>query len=460
MTRPVLLVGVARAVSLALGVLVLGLLGRRLGPDGFGTLQFALAVMVYPTILVDLGLTTLGLREIAKGAPSQVVIGRILGARLVLAVGVVIMMVAGILSLPLDPETRAVFSILTLGVAGSAMNARWVLQGERRFERSAFLDVVSTAAQLLASVALVGGTGDVLWAAMALTLATWVTTVVSIVAVGQNDRFRPRIGRELRAVLLRGLPLGAAAVAITLYYSVDTVLLGFFRGAAEVAFYAAAYRILLPALALAGAVGTVAIPHFTFLGGQDAALADQAAANLSRRMILAGLPIAAVGTIAAETIIIFVYGPEFGPAAVPFGILVWSVVTVYANAAFAFLILAREGDRRYLLATAAGAAVNVSLNLVVIPLMGMAGAAVTTILSEITVLGLLLWWTRDVSRSAVVSAIRAAALPTLVMSVVVWPIRGSVLAVPLSAVVYCLISVLTGVMPAAQLIAWWRRLRT
>jgi O-antigen/teichoic acid export membrane protein len=416
--------------------------------------------MVYPALLVDLGLTTLGLREIAKGSPSLDVIRNVLGARLVLASAVLVLVGAGILILPLNTDLRLIFVILILGVPGSALNSRWVLQGERRFARAAIVDVVTTGTQLLAAVTLVRGTGDVLWAAMALTLATWVATTVSILAAGQWNRFRPHIGRALPTMILRSLPLGAAAIAITVYYSIDTVLLGVFRSAEEVAYYAAAYRIILPILALAGAVGTVAIPHLSFLSTVDDALADRATANLSRRMILGALPIATGGALAAEPIIRAVYGPEFAPAAAPFGILVWSVVTVYANAAFAFLLLARQGDRRYLLVCAAGAALNVSLNLVVIPLAGMLGAALTTMASEITVLGLILWSTRDVSQSAVLSAARVAIVPTLAMSLAMWPVHESVLAVPVGLVVYCLVAVLTGAVPVARLLDQLRRLGT
>jgi O-antigen/teichoic acid export membrane protein len=459
MTRPILLVGVARAVSLVLGVLLLGILGRRLGPVGFGVLQFALAAMVYPALLVDLGLTTLGLREIAKGSPSPDVIRDILAARLVLGLGALIVVVVGVLILPLDAESRLIFVILAAGVPGSALNARWVLQGERRFGRSAVVEVVTTGTQLLAVIALVHGTSDVLSAAMALTLATWVTTTTSIALAGQWSRFRPGLGRAIQGLIVRSLPLGAAGIAIAIYYSIDTVLLGVFRSAEEVAYYAAAYRVILPILALAGAVGTVAIPHLSSLAAADRTAADRAAATLSRQMFLWALPISAGGALAAESVIQTVYGVEFGPAASPFRILVWSVLTVYGNSSFAFLMLAQQQDRRYLFATAAGATVNVGLNLFVIPLAGMIGAALTTLVSEVTVFGLILWWTRDVSRPAVLDAVRAAAVPTLAMSAIVWPMHDSILAVPVGVVVYVLVALLTGAIPASPLLDRARRLR-
>ena len=80
MTRSILLIGIARALSIVLGVVLLAVLGRRLGTGGFGTLQFALALMAYPLILIDLGLTTFGLREIARGSPSPDLVRSVVGA--------------------------------------------------------------------------------------------------------------------------------------------------------------------------------------------------------------------------------------------------------------------------------------------------------------------------------------------------------------------------------------------
>ena len=132
--------------------------------------------MVYPTLVVDLGLTTLGLREIARGRPPATVIPQVLGARLVLSIGAAIVVLVAVLVLPLDAETRIIILILTLGLPVSALNVRWVLQGERRFGRAATAEVLATSAQLMAALVLVQGAGDTVRAAAALTLAALVST--------------------------------------------------------------------------------------------------------------------------------------------------------------------------------------------------------------------------------------------------------------------------------------------
>ncbi|HEY3412068.1 MAG TPA: flippase [Armatimonadota bacterium] len=453
MTRSILVIGLARAVSLAFGVILLAVLARRLGPGGFGTLQLALAVMAYPLIFVDLGLTTLGLREIARGSPSSEVVDRVVPARLTLLVATLLVLAAGLVLVPVSMELRTVLVVLGIGLPAAALNARWVIQGKRRFGQTAFIDVVTTGSQLLAALILVNPGDEALAAAGALTIAAWTTTATSVLLAGRWPRPRSALGLHIPATILRGLPLGAASIAITIYYSFDTILLGIFRSGEEVAYYAAAYRVILPVLSLAGAVGTVAIPQLSFLVARRDAGTGIAVTRLCRQLVLWALPMAVGGALTAEPIILLVFGPEFLPAVAPFQILIWSVVTVYSNAAFAFLLLARGRDRRYLAAAAAGALVNMGLNLLIIPIAGMLGAALTTIVSELTVLSLLVWWTRDVSFAALPAAMRTAAIPTVVMALVVWPIRYSLLAVPAGIVAFLLVAAATGAIPVRSALA-------
>ena len=452
MIRGLTVIGLSRAISIGLGFALLAWLGRRLGPESFGVLQFSLAVMVYPTLLADLGLATVGLRELAGGRDADAVVSSVLGARVLLAVLSLVVVVAVVLVAPLDGAARGVLLILAAGLPASALQARWILQGSERYAAVSAVEISTVGFQLVGAVLLVHGPDDVATAAVALTAAAWAATLVSLVLAGERGRARPRIGRDTWATIRRAVPLGAATIAITIYYGLDTVLLGIFRPAAEVGFYAAAYRVILPILTLAGAVGTVALPRLASLQSRDPAQATKAAGTLAGFLVLAAAPLAVGGALTAAPIVRLVYGPAFASADVPFGLLIWTVLTVYANSAFAYLLLARAHDRAYLAATFAGAAANVGLNLVVIPAFGMVGAAVTTIVSEITVLVLILWATRDISARSLAVAARTALLPVALMAVAVIPVRDSLLAIPVGALVY--VSVLLGVVLVARRRRW------
>src|SRR3954453_20174188 len=83
-------------VNAALGALSAAFLFRHLGVEDTGVYVTALSLVTIVGGLSDLGLTALGIREIAVGAADQRrrLMGELLGLRLVLAVGGVLVMLA------------------------------------------------------------------------------------------------------------------------------------------------------------------------------------------------------------------------------------------------------------------------------------------------------------------------------------------------------------------------------
>jgi O-antigen/teichoic acid export membrane protein len=454
-TRGLLVVGLGRVAAFLIGVALLAWLARHLEPERFGVLQFGIALMAYPALLVDLGLTTHGVRELAERSAAGGVIERVLSARVALAAATSLAVLLVVAVAPVSADRRITFAVLALGLPAAALGMRWVLQGETRFGRMALVDVLAVLAQLLVAVAVVSDPSDVAWAAAAITTGAWVGAGASVFLSNPIGRYRIRFNAAARKAVQASIQLGLAAIAITVYYSIDTVLLGIFRSSAEVGYYAAAYRLILPVLGVAGTVGAVALPRLVAEIKAAPGRAEQTTRQLAHYMILVAAPATIGGSLLANPIIESVYDATYAPAAAPFAILVISVLTVYGNSAFAFLLLARRGDGRYLRATVAGAILNLAVNLVAIPMAGVIGAALTTIASEILVLGLILHATRDVALSAFAGALRAIALPLAAMTAAAWYLQESLVAIPVAAGLYGLALVATGSLwppsPGAQM---------
>ena len=102
------------------------------------------------------------------------------------------------------------------------------------------------------------------------------------------------------------------------------------------------------------------------------------------------LPIAVGGFLVATPLIDLVYGAEYSSAALPLSILVWSLpVALIRNVAqAAMLAYSRQREMMHTAAWAGGA--NILLNLALIPTWGLAGAAASTLVTELlrTVLAL------------------------------------------------------------------------
>ena len=421
----------------------LALMGRILGPSEFGVIQFGVAVFIYVGFLNDLGLTILGAREFGPGRHSEGARAELLGARLLLTAACLIPVVLILGSGQLEPGDRGIAAILAVGFALSTADLRWLLQSEERFGTIAIADAIGTIVQLIAVLVLVHNPGDAIGAAFAIIIGPAASVSFTVFFARVDRTLVPRVTRVSLRLIRRAAPLGVALIATAIYYSVDSVLIGLYRSTAEVGYYSAAYRIVLACLALPFLTHSVALPMISRLVRDQAAEVRPVLQAISRGLLIVTVPLAVGVTITADLIISIAFGGEYVPAAAPLRLLIWTCVTVSANVPFAVLMLARHRDRNYMATTVLGGAINLCLNLVVVPLFGMIGAAWSTLAAEAIVLGSILWFTRDMSLGVVVRALGRAALPAAVMGLVIWPWRADLVALPLGVIAFVVSAILT-----------------
>ena len=437
-----------RAASLGLSFMGWALMARGLGPPAFGFVQFGISVTFLLAFLTDLGLTTLGTRELARSRGGPSLIGRILGLRLLLAA--VTAGIAAVLFASLTPaeDERRAWIVLMSTVVASASSAVWILRAHNKSVALALVDIASSAILFGGALLLVNAEQDLLIAVGVFALAQWIATAVSLRSVGDSGWLRPAL-RGSVGLLRRAAPLGIAILAITVYYYADSTLLGLLRTPEEVGFYGAAYRLVLPWLTVASTVGLLAMPQLAEALHRGAPI-HRLLERMSKLSMSLAIPVAVGGTVAAPTLITLVFGDRYLPAAVPFSILIWSCVTVFANAPFGFLLLARQQDRAYMFIALSGAAVNIVLNLALIPQIGMTGAAVATISAEVVVLAAMLWATRDISPVVLAPALRFGVPIGLATGLAMWPFRTSVLALVVGAAIFVLSCVILRVVKVEE----------
>ena len=436
----------ARGLILAFQLIVLAVLARRLGPSAFGTVQLAVAVFTYVGFATDLGLATVATRNAASGA-IETLEGDLTGVRLVLGAAALAVVFLVLAVAPIPPDERALVIVLAIGTASGVVNFRWLAQGRERFRRLATIDVVAAALQLGAAVLLVRDPGDLAAAGLVFILPALVSTILLLFQPDVRTLIRPRVRHSGRRLLLVAIPLGASAIAIQLYNNADSILLGVFRSVDEVGWYGAAYRVVNASLAVPLAAYAVILPMLARLLAQDAAEVARLLTLSSRALLAFALPCAFGLTLTAGVVTTTLFGPAFAPAATPLAILAWVCVTVSSNAPFGALMLARGRDRAYLKVTGTGSALNVLANLLVIPHFGMTGAAVVTVTQEVLVLAGLCWYTRDLSIPILRRSIGRPLVAALVMSAVVFPIRDSIVAIPIGVATFGVAGLVTGAIP-------------
>ncbi len=375
------------AASAGLLLILFVVAGRTLGDVEFGKFSFALALGTIFETLMDFGLHQVTIRAVARDrSQATALLHHTLGIKLVW--GAVAMAALAATATLLRPEWDVRLACYLLGgslvLRSYMLTIRGVLQGLERFGWDSIV-VAADRAILLAfgTAALMAGGGlrglaiaFVVARGTALALTAWLTHAE---LGGVGIRFNRAIWRELQTT---ALPLGFFLVVLNLYSYVDGVMLGVMRGNVETGLYAAAYRTYEGMTYLPSIIAAVLTPRLS-----DLFVSDRPE---HRRVALRGLAGAAglavlVGAAAymlAMPLLVWLFGAEFAPAASPFRILCLGLPLVFSIWVLHAIIISVNREHLLVKTALVGLAVNVSLNLYVIPRMGADGAALATVVGE------------------------------------------------------------------------------
>lgn len=401
-----------RIANLCLGLAVAVLLARLLGVEGYGRYAFVLSLLMLLAIPVEMGLPTLVVRETAKAGHAgdwPVMRGLWLWShRCVLAVSLTFLAgaLAWFMLLDRDSEWRLLVltgtllvPVIALGnIRGAALRGlgRVVLGQTPEFVlRPLFLAILLIAVSGLAGGALSPEIAMGLHVAAAL--AAFAIGTVMLLRAAPADVRRGARRIEGLAWAAAAIPLGMISGLHVVHSNIDVVMLGTLRVAEEVG----VYKVAVTAAGLVSmglqSVNMLIMPRIVtaHAAGDQARL--QRLVTASARLALAfALPAVLVFLVAGGWLLETAFGSEYRA-----GYPVLAVVALgqLANAGFGSVgvLLNMTGhERDTLAAVALAAAVNVILNLALIPAYGGLGAALATVATLVAWNVLLCWrvWTR------------------------------------------------------------------
>lgn len=360
-------------------------LARILGPELFGQVGFSLAVLAYFILLTDGGLQALGTREVAaeRGTVGQLA-GRVLAIRGTLTVLSLLVIVSCASLFTPSAATARLLIIFSLALVPMAANLSWVFRGKERMKIVGFSELLQIGAYLLLLLLLVRGPGQILLVPVVFVAGHGLAAVLLWGGYLRNwgrPRFVGSAGGHI-AMLRTAFPVVLTLFLHQVYFNFDTLMLGFMRSEREVGLYNATYRIIFAVIALNTVLMEAVYPTFSKLFRDGtAALRRLLEKSLSISFILA-LPVGIGGTVLARPLILALYGPEYEESALALQLLVWSAVLAFLGANYGYCLVACGRQKILAWSAAAGALVNVALNLWLIPRYGIPGACLATVISQ------------------------------------------------------------------------------
>jgi O-antigen/teichoic acid export membrane protein len=391
---------VGQGVSLALAFLTQILIVRYLSKAGYGAFAYALSLVAIVQTLSTFGVT----RAIARLVPmfrereDRASASNVIGVALTVIVGLgasVLLAVIGLhgflgSELISDRTTRALVLLIVVlapiqAVDDLMINLFAVFHRVRSiFGRTYLVAPVLRLVAALVTIA-VGGT------AKTLAVGYVVAAAIGLVVYGAllfrlltAERIRPRFPRRgfdaaLGPLLGLAAPVFAADLAYVVMTSADALLIGHFKGAAEVG----AFKAVQPAARLNEVVFGTFLVLFTPLAAQLLVRGDRAGLTdlywqTASWITVLSFPIFALTFGLADPLVELLFGSRYADSGTYLAIL---SVGFYVQAAFGFngTTLMVYGRAKYIVFLGVlGIALNLALNLALIPRYGALGAAIGT----------------------------------------------------------------------------------
>lgn len=382
----------SRLMSLVLGIV----LARALGAEGYGTYAYAFALMNLLMVAAEAGVPTLVMREVAA-SQGLARWGELRGAlvragQFVVIVGILVS-AAGFLVLCLVDEGMArpqwrtlAVMLLVLPLAGLVKTVSYGMRGLDRVIAGMALERVVRPALVIPALAVVflalpewrrpevAMAAQLLGAAVALVVGAWGLY-----------RFLPPVVRSAAPAfrswswLKSALPFTLIGGAGVIHSEADVVMLGWFRPADEVGVYRIAVQGAMLVPFGLQVVSSVLSPHLARLYAQGDRERLQRLVTLGARAVsLVALPVALAFVLAGGAIAAWVFGADFAASHTPLAILAIAQLVVSVFGLPGPLLSMAGYESRVSRAMWVSALANIGLNLALIPLFGLVGAALAT----------------------------------------------------------------------------------
>ncbi len=401
----------AQVIVIILGLIFVVYVARFLGADGFGKYSFAFAFTGMFAVFADLGLPILIVREVARDknlAGKYIINTGIIKIVLSFVTIALIILAINLMDYPQD-TTYAVYIvglylILTSfsQVFRSIFMAFEVMEYESLitiFEKlitvSLGLWVLFSGAQILGSqlialvsVFLISGILNILF--------SFVICFKKVVRIDKKSLSKKiKIDFTFWRFLFReGGPFAITSIFAVIYFQIDIVMLSIMKGDAVVGIYGAAYTMVVTLLVIPITIVTVLFPVMSkfFVSSRDSL---KITIEKSVKYVFAlGFPIAVGTTLLADNFILLLYKDGFLLSIVALQILIWGIPLRFINVITSNALAAI--DRAWIRTNAAIACcfVNIGANLILIPMYSFKGAAIATILTEIVLFAIYIYFVR------------------------------------------------------------------
>jgi O-antigen/teichoic acid export membrane protein len=384
---------VVRALNLVLGIFVTALIARLLGEAVYGQWTTIFVLLGFAAYLTDLGMQGIAVqRGSADPARAPEWIGALVSVRAVVAIPAMLVSAAVVVAVASSHPMLVAGLLLSATIlAAVPTSLQMVFQLQVRNHITVALLTLNSVLWAGAVVIVDRTHGSIVALAAAFLAITIVTNLVTTIVALRTGPVRLRGARALMGPLVRlGAPLALSGLLVNAYARVDQIIVFQTAGAGDAGLYGAVYRVLDQAQFIPMSVNATMFPMVAAAFATDPGRARRLLQLGADYMTVGSVGLLAFTLVCAESTVRLLFGAAFADAAPALPILMGAFIAI----CFGYLggqgVIVLGLQRLAVVSAAVGLAVNIALNLLLVPRYGFLAAAWVTLVTEVVVNGIVL----------------------------------------------------------------------
>lgn len=428
------------------------IIARYLGVSDYGIVSFAISFTSLVGIVMDLGMSTYITREIAKNRNSvNKYFNNIFIFKLILAI--ILFFISGLILYLLGyPQWTILITLLfTIELIFMSMTVflNGVFQAFEEVKYQAIGSILNSSLLLIGILITLGFDLGVVSIALSYTLSYFIYFSYILLKYIQTFSF-PKFEIDvkfIKRVLIESIPFGLTNFFYTIYFSIDIVMLSYISGDYATGLYKSAYNIITVFTTFFVVYQAVIFPVMSKFFKESQNLIKISYELSIKYLLLIIIPISAIIFFYARPIVDLIYSNQYSLASTPVQILIWTVLFLFINGAASVLLNAINQEKTVTKIYIIAALFNVCLNLILIPVYSYDGAAIATVISEILITILTLYFISKTNYKPDLSLLKSViklVICGIILIIILYNIKVSLyLAIPIGLAVYLLSLFLT-----------------
>lgn len=388
LTKNAIMNGIRAVLNILFPLITFPYISRTLGVDYYGKYQFSNSIVNYFVLLAALGISSYAIREGSQYKSDRKKMSQFASEvfsinlfSTFIAFGA---LMATIFFIPGLHEYRALLFILSFTIIFNTIGMDWLLSIYEEFKYITIRTIIFQIISIILMFLFVHTPNDLPFYVFIVVLSSSGANILNYFKTRKNLKIHFTPHMNLKKHITPILILFFSVLSQQIYINSDITLLGIMNGDDAVGLYSAAAKIYTIAKQLVNAIIAVSIPRISYYIGSKQKDSAEFMNKVLNVVMVFILPISMGLFMISKPVVLIAAGKEYLCAYQPLAIL--SISLLFATCAYFFanaILVNYKKEKIVLIVSIISSAMNILLNFALLPVLGICGAAITTLLSEI-----------------------------------------------------------------------------